>query len=110
MEIFLFVALIFLYILTALTVPERIVKRVWIAAYIAAFLMTAISVMLIDEGRQSVLMEENELNWYYFLYLFGSMSAILGVINLWIYRRPLARIFSQKDESENDGNDSKAVK
>lgn len=102
MEIFLFVALIFVYILTAFTVPKNIVKRVWILAYAVAFIITALSILFISNGKQTVLMQESEMNWYYFLYLFGSMSVILGLINLWIYRKELYRIFS----SESDDGES----
>lgn len=103
MEIFLFIALLFIYVLTAFTVPGVIVKRVWILAYVFAFVITAVSIMFISTGKQTVLMQESEMNWYYFLYLFGSMSVILGLINLWIYRKPLKKIFS--DENEEDETD-----
>lgn len=97
MEIFLFIALIFVYILTAFAVPELIVKRVWLLGFVTAFSLTAMSILFIHSGRQTVLMQENEMNWYYFLYLFGSISVILGVINLWIYRKFVFRLFSAAD-------------
>jgi len=97
MEVFLFIALVFVYILTAFAVPELIVKRVWLLGFVAAFLLTALSVLFIHTGRQTVLMQENEMNWYYFLYLFGSISVILGAINLWIYRKFVFRLFSASD-------------
>lgn len=97
MEVFLFIALVFVYILTAFAVPELIVKRVWLLGFVAAFLLTALSVLFIHTGRQTVLMQENEMNWYYFLYLFGSISVILGAINLWIYRKFIFRLFFASD-------------
>lgn len=97
MEVFLFIALFFVYILTAFTVPAHILKRMWILAYVIAFVLTSCSIMFISSSKQTVLMQESELNWYYFLYLFGSMSVILGLINLWIYRKPLKQIFSSED-------------
>lgn len=100
MEIFLFVALFFIYILTAFTVPNKIVKRIWILAYSVAFIITSISIMFISTSKQTVLMQESEMNWYYFLYLFGSMSVILGAINIWIYRKNLMQIFSSDDMQE----------
>ena len=100
MEAFLFIALFFIYILTAFTIPVKVVKRVWILAYISAFIITAVSIMFISGSKQTVLMQESELNWYYFLYLFGSMSVILGTINLWIYRKDLLKIFSSEDGME----------
>lgn len=102
MEIFLFVALVFVYVLTAFTVPSNIVKRVWILAYALAFVITSISILFISTGKQTVLMQESEMNWYYFLYLFGSMSVILGLINLWIYRKDLMRIFSHEADIDQD--------
>lgn len=102
MEIFLFVALVFVYVLTAFTVPNLIVKRMWILGFIAAFVLTAVSIMFISTGKQTVLMQESELNWYYFLYLFGSISVVLGLINLWIYRKELYDIFLSRNPEEND--------
>ncbi len=101
MEVFLFIALFFIYVLTAFTVPVKIVKRVWIVAYTAAFLITSISILFVSSSKQTVLMQESEMNWYYFLYLFGSMSVILGLINIWIYRKDLISIFST-DEADED--------
>ena len=100
MEIFLFIALFFIYVLTAFTVPEVIVKRVWILAYVSAFIITAVSILFISTSKQTVLMQESQLNWYYFLYLFGSMSLILGLINVWIYRKDLLKIFSSSEQTE----------
>lgn len=97
MEIFLFIALVFVYILTAFAVPDLIVKRVWLLGFVAAFGLTAMSILFIHSGRQTVLMQENEMNWYYFLYLFGSISVILGAINLWIYRKFVTRLFLESD-------------
>ena len=102
MEIFLFIALVFVYILTAFAVPELIVKRVWLLGFGASFLLTALSILFIHSGRQTVLMQENEFNWYYFLYLFGSISVILGVINLWIYRKSVARLFFDSEAEDEE--------
>lgn len=98
MEIFLFIALIFIYLLMAFTVPSIINKRVWISAYAISFTITALSILFISGEKQTVLVQESEMNWYYFLYLFGSMSVMLGLINLWIYRKALYHIFSTDSE------------
>lgn len=102
MEVFLLIALVFIYVLMAFTVPNLIVKRVWILAYVISFVITSVSIMFISTGKQTVLMQESEMNWYYFLYLFGSMSVILGLINLWIYRKGLLKIFSKEPSSEDE--------
>ena len=94
MEVFLFIALFFIYVLTAFTVPQKIVKRIWILGYIISFLITAMSIMFVSTSKQTVLMQESELNWYYFLYLFGSISVILGLINIWIYKKQIIEMFS----------------
>ena len=58
MEIFLFIALIFIYMLMAFTVPQLINRRVWIAAYSISFLITALSIFFISNDKQTVLMQE----------------------------------------------------
>lgn len=100
MEIFLFIALIFIYMLMAFTVPDLINKRVWIAAFSASFLITAFSIFFINHDKQTVLLEQSEINWYFFLYLFGAMSVMLGLINLWIYRKALYEMFTKKSEDD----------
>lgn len=32
-------------------------------------------------------MNATELSWYYILYLFASLMVVLGVINLWMFRK-----------------------
>ena len=100
MEIFLFIALIFIYMLMAFTVPALINRRVWIAAYAVSFLITALSIFFISNDKQTVLMQESDINWYFFLYLFGAMSVMLGLINLWIYRHALYKMFTAVSEDD----------
>ena len=101
MEVFLFAVLIFIYILMAFSVPDLIVRRVWLLGFVSAFALTAISILFISSEKQTVLVQESEMNWYYFLYLFGSMAVILGLINLWIYRKGVLELF-QKDSNDAD--------
>lgn len=100
MEVFLFIALVFIYVLTAFAVPDLIVKRVWLLGFVATFSLTAISILFISTGKQTVLMQESEMNWYYFLYLFGSIAVILGLINLWIYRKGILNLFVGENISD----------
>ena len=44
-------------------------------------------------------MKVGEINWYYILYVFGSISIILGVINLWMYKVPLLHLFKDEDDT-----------
>ncbi len=97
MEVFLFIALIFIYLLMAFSVPDFILKRVWLLGFVAAFALTAVSILFISSAKQTVLVQESQMNWYYFLYLFGSMSVILGLINLWIYRKNVWHLFFETD-------------
>ncbi len=92
MEIYLLIVLIFIYLITAAMVKKPIVRRIWTLAFIAAFTITAVSIGFLRVNNQDVMMSADELNWYYLLYLFGSMSVVLGVINLWMYRKSLWQI------------------
>lgn len=100
METYLFIALIFIYLITAFFLPSYIQRRIWTASYIISFIITAISIFFIKIYAGETLMKVGELNWYYILYVFGSISIILGVINLWMYKKPLIEIFSKEDEDE----------
>ena len=52
-------------------------------------------------------MSANQLNWYYLLYLFGSMSVVLGLINIWMYRKPIWSVFFNKDDDDDEEDDDK---
>ncbi|HBO49609.1 MAG TPA: hypothetical protein DD619_02300 [Alphaproteobacteria bacterium] len=101
MELYLLIALIFIYLITAAMVNKNVVHRIWTLAFIAAFVVTAIAIGFLRVTNQDVMMSADNLNWYYLLYIFGSMSVVLGVINLWMYRRPLWQILRNDNEADN---------
>lgn len=101
MELYLLIALIFIYLITAAMVNKNVVHRIWTLAFIAAFVVTTIAIGFLRVTNQDVMMSADNLNWYYLLYIFGSMSVVLGVINLWMYRRPLWQILRNDDEADN---------
>lgn len=108
MEMYLFLAFMLMYILMALFISKNVQRKIWTLAFIVAYLVTAISIAFLHVTNQDVMMSANQLNWYYLLYLFGSLSVVLGVINLWMYRRGLIKIFlsREKDEDDDDDDDS----
>lgn len=112
MELYLFLALILIYLLTAFMVKKVILHKIWTLAFIMAFIVTAVSIAFIRVSGQDVMMSANELNWYYLLYLFGSLSVVLGVINVWMYRGSIWRIMtaSDSDDDADDTDDDDSVK
>lgn len=104
MELYLFLALFLVYILTSFMVKPHVLNRIWSLAFVVSFVVTAVAIAFIRVSGQDVMMSANQLNWYYLLYLFGSMSVVLGVLNLWMYRGAIFRIFFTEDDNE-DGDD-----
>lgn len=82
-------------------VNKNVVHRIWTLAFITAFAVTAVAIGFLRVTNQDVMMSADNLNWYYLLYIFGSMSVVLGVINLWMYRKPLWQIL-HNDNIEDD--------
>lgn len=107
MELYLFLALLLIYILTAFMVKKVILHKIWTLAFILAFVVTAVSIAFIRVSGQDVMMSANELNWYYLLYLFGSLSVVLGIINVWMYRRSIWKIMSASDSDDDDEDTDK---
>lgn len=99
METYLFIALFFVYILTAFMLPQNILKKIWTVAYIISFIITGISIFYIKLYATDTLMKVGELNWYYILYVFGSITIILGAILLWIYKKSLYTLFTNDDNN-----------
>ena len=81
-------------------VNKNVVHRIWTLAFIAAFVVTAIAIGFLRVTNQDVMMSADNLNWYYLLYIFGSMSVVLGVINLWMYRKPLLQILRDDEDDK----------
>lgn len=100
MELYLLIALIFIYLITAAMANKNVVHRIWTLAFIAAFVVTAIAIGFLRVTNQDVMMSADNLNWYYLLYIFGSMSVVLGVINLWMYRKPLLQILRDDEDDK----------
>ena len=82
-------------------------RQIWTLAFILAFVVTAVSIAFIRVSGQDVMMSANELNWYYLLYLFGSLSVVLGIINVWMYRRSIWKIMSASDSDDDDEDTDK---
>lgn len=110
MELYLFLALILIYLLTAFMVKTVILHKIWTLAFILAFVVTAVSIAFIRVSGQDVMMSANELNWYYLLYLFGSLSVVLGIINVWMYRRSVWKIMSASDSDDDNDDDEDSDK
>lgn len=100
METYLFIALVFIYILTAFILPKVILRRIWTIAFITSFIVTAISIFYIKLYAEDTLMKVGEINWYYILYVFGSISIILGAILLWIYKKALYQLFTNNEDED----------
>ena len=73
MELYLFLALLLIYILTAFMVKKVILHKIWTLAFILAFVVTA----------------------------------VLGIINVWMYRRSIWKIMSASDSDDDDEDTDK---
>lgn len=104
METYLLIAFVFIYALTSFLLPKYVRQKIWTSAYILACLITAIAIIFIKIYATDTLMKVGELNWYYILYVFGSISIVLGIINLWMYKKGLIKIFTATDEDDDEKN------
>lgn len=98
MELYLLFALCLIYLITSFVLPQKHLKKIWTLSFFICFIVTAISIGLIKVSGQDVMMSASELNWYYLLYLFGSLTVVLGFINLWIFRHGIWDIFFTKSD------------
>ncbi len=100
MEIYLFVAFLLFYLITAFLLKDNVRKKIWMLAFIFSFLATTVSIGFVKLSQEDVMMKVGQMNWYYFLYLFGMISAVFGVFNLWIYRREMWKMIFGTDDEE----------
>jgi hypothetical protein len=109
MELYLFFAFLLFYLITAFLLSDRLRQKIWMIAFMVSFAVTSAAIAFIKVGQQDVMMDANQLNWYYFLYLFGMISVVLGLFNLWIYRRALwGLLFGSGDKTDEDSDTSGA--
>ncbi len=103
MELYLFLSFTVIYIISSFFVSNRIQHKIWTFAFIISFSLTSIAIAFLRINQQDVMMSASQLNWYYILYLFGTMSVVLGVINLWMYRKPVwNNLFGSSDIEDED--------
>lgn len=106
MELYLFFAFLLLYVITSFLLPRDMLRKIWTLAFIFSFVVTAVAIGFVRLSRQDVMMDANQLNWYYVLFLFGMISVALGAFNLWMYRKPLWKImFSETSDDTDDADD-----
>lgn len=106
MELYLFFAFLLLYVVTSFILSKNMLRKIWTLAFIFAFIVTSIALGFVRLGRQDVMMDANQLNWYYILFLFGMVAIVLGIFNVWMYRKPLWRIiFSSGDDDDGSIDD-----
>ena len=99
MEIYLLVPLVLVYILTVFMIRKHSRQRLWLAAFMIAFVVTGIALSFLRFTNQDIMMNAAELSWYYILYLFASIMIALGIINLWVFRHSIWEIlFGNSDE------------
>ncbi len=89
MEIYVLAALVLVYIGSAIIGNRETVRKIWTFAFICAGFLTAFALFALRIKQQEVMLTADNFNWYFFLYVFGALAFALGIINLWMYRRPL---------------------
>lgn len=102
MEIYILLALIFIYIITAFTENNLLTKRIWALAFIISFLLMGISLSLLKLNGEDIMLSAGQFNWYYFLYIFSALSVAVGLINAWIYRHELWRLCRKSDDDDKE--------
>lgn len=100
MEIYVLVALTFIYLVSAMAGNQELVRKIWTLAFIGAGFLTAGALFALRVKHQDVMLSADNFNWYFFLYVFGALSFALGIINLWIYRRALWRMLWNRDDND----------
>ena len=100
MEIYLLTALILIYLITALILNSNTLQKIWFLAFGVSFVVMAIALSFLRFGNQAIMMSAMELSWYYILYLFATIMSVLGIINLWLFRRRLWRLLFNRDDDD----------
>ncbi len=100
MEIYLLSAMILFYIITAVALSDRLLRKIWLAAFLLAFIITFIALSFLHFSNQAVMMNAAELSWYYLLYLFATIMSVLGIINFWMFRRQIWSTLSADSEDD----------
>ena len=86
MEIYLLVTLVLVYVLTVFMIKKHSRQRLWLIAFMIAFVITGVALSFLRFTNQDIMMNAAELSWYYILYLFASIMiafvVICGIIGL----------------------------
>ena len=89
MDLYLLMALFLIYLVTAVLVNNTLLRRIWLLALMSGVVLMSVAIILLKSSNEAVMLSGDNFNWYYLLYLFASMTVVLGLINVWMYRREL---------------------
>ena len=102
MELYLLMVMVVLYVITMVILDKRQRSKIWLFAFIAAFAVTAMALSFWRFTNREVMMNVVAVSWYYILYLSISLLIVLGVINLWIFKRQLWDVLTEDSDDESE--------
>lgn len=102
MEFYLIFTLFFIYLITSVLSNQTMIRRIWTASFIIAFLIASTALLLLRITHQDVMMQADMFNWYYVLYITGSLTLVLGLVNAWMYRKALWNLFNISADNTSD--------
>ncbi len=105
MEIYLLLAMFLAYMITVVFFDKQRLRRVWLGAFIVIFVMTAVALSFWRITNQEIMMNVVAVSWYYILYLSLSVLVVLGIINLWIFKKQLWKSLFENYEDDDVEND-----
>lgn len=102
MEIYILIALIFIYVITSVVSNNLLTKKIWALAFAVSFLLMGVSLSLLKLNGEDIMLSAGQFNWYYFLYIFSALTVAIGVINIWIYRREIWQLCQKSAEDDKE--------
>ncbi|MFI3242372.1 MAG: hypothetical protein R3Y43_07385 [Alphaproteobacteria bacterium] len=97
MGIYLLISLFVVYFVSYFVLGKIKHKKVWTLLFGASFVLMGLCLLLLKSVRSGGISIWG-LDEYYLLYLMSSLVFLLGVINLWLYKKELFLLLRTKEE------------
>ncbi len=94
MELYLLIGLFVIYFITLITTSKATHKKIWTLAFLLSFFIMGICIVFLRANHHSSISIWG-LDEYYILYLNGSITFLLGIINMWMYKIELYHILKK---------------
>ncbi|MDM1544590.1 hypothetical protein HX037_01635 [Ignatzschineria indica] len=101
--------LIICYIVSLFLLTKEGVKKLWMSLFLLVYVVAVIALIMLH-FKTGLLADIKDMSELYFAYSVITILLLLGLINIWVFKGVIIRVFRGKDLTFTDGSEKEKKK